>query len=756
MSIRIHELAKDLKLTSKELIQKCKPLKIDAKSHMSVLTAEDVKAIKNSLKPAAAPAKKIEKPSDAPSLESVKKQFLIQRAVAAKKPVIPVSTEAIQKRTPQAPSTSSYSSLSSTRHTSAHQTPPKIKTPVHEVKKKTAKPTLAEASNTVSAVSSASVAPAKMPAPEIKKIKKIAIPATVVVKELAAKLSINPSELIQRLIKQGIFANINQAINFEMAAKISAELGFEAEQQQAASETSEDSSKEISRDKALLVTRAPIVTFMGHVDHGKTSLLDAIRKTKVAAGEAGGITQHIGAYEVFLEGKGAVTFLDTPGHEAFTQMRARGAKATDVVVLVVAADDGVMPQTIEAIDHAKAANVPILVAINKIDLPAANVDRVKKSLMEYGLMAEEWGGKTIMAGVSAKTGQGIGELLEMLALESELLELKANPSAPAMGVVVEAELSRESGVLATVLVQDGTLRIGDVVVVGPFHCKVRAMINDRGQRIKAALPSMPVAILGLSGVPKAGDRFYVVKDEKTAKEILEKKNADFLEQGGDAMAHVTLEHLFEDIKAGKVEELKLIIKSDVQGSVEALRATLGKIQSKNVRLNIIHTGSGDITESDVMLAAASNAVVIGFHVGIVGTAKELANREMVDVRFYEIIYEVKTAIEKAMEGLLEPELKEISVGVAEVRQVFKVSKAGTIAGCTVQKGKIVRNFQCRVMRAGQKVHEGKVESLKRFKDDAREVLEGFECGIGVSKFDEILPGDRIEVYEIQKKARKLE
>jgi len=494
---------------------------------------------------------------------------------------------------------------------------------------------------------------------------------------------------------------------------------------------------------------------MGHVDHGKTSLLDAIRNTKVAAGEAGGITQHIGAYEVFLP-KGAVTFLDTPGHEAFTAMRARGARATDVVVLVVAADDGVMPQTIEAIDHAKAAGVPIIVAINKIDLPSAQPDRAKKALMEYGLTPEEWGGKTIMAGVSAKTGQGVEELLEMLALESELLELKADPTAPASGLVVEAELSKESGVLATVLVQDGTLRVGDVVVVGSYYCKIRAMINDRGQRVKEALPSMPVEILGLPGVPKAGDTFYVVRDERSAKEIVDKKKELFQEKSMGGTTHVTLEHLLEEVKAGKVEELKLIIKCDVQGSAEALRNTLGTLQSKNVRLSVIHSGVGDITEPDVMLAAASNAVVIGFHVEIVNTARELAEKEGVDVRFYEIIYEAKTAIEKAMEGLLEPELKEVVLGAADVRQVFKVSKSGTIAGCTVQKGKIVRNFACRGMRAGKKVHDGKIEGLKRFKDDAREVAEGFECGISVSNFSEIQVGDRIEVIEIQKKARKLE
>jgi len=422
---------------------------------------------------------------------------------------------------------------------------------------------------------------------------------------------------------------------------------------------------------------------------------------------------------------------------------------------VVAADDGVMPQTIEAIDHAKAANVPIIVAINKIDLPAANVDRAKKSLIAHGLMSEDWGGKTIMMGVSAKTGQGIDELLEMLALESDLLELKADPTAPATGVVVEAERSKASGVLATLLVHDGTLHLGDVVIVGDYFCKVRAMINDRGQRFKEALPSMPVEILGLPGVPRAGDRFEVVKDERTAKEILEKRT---MQKDGRStiMAHITLEHLLEEVKAGKVEELKLIVKSDVSGSVEALKTTLGKIKSKNVRLNIIHSGIGGVSESDVMLAAASNAVIIAFHVDITETAREIAEREVVDVRFYEIIYEAKSAIEKAMEGLLQPELKQVFVGTAEVRQVFKVSKTGTIAGCTVLKGKIVRNFPCRVTRGGKTVHEGKIESLKRFKDDAREVAEGFECGIGVSNFDEILTGDRVEVYEIQEKARKLE
>ncbi|HTL71476.1 MAG TPA: translation initiation factor IF-2 [Candidatus Eisenbacteria bacterium] len=753
MTLRVHELAKELKLSSKELIDKLKALKIDAKSHMSVLTEEQVRLVKSPAKSAApaapAPAAKREAaPPAAPpaaaaqpakgsspaasSIENAKKELMLQRG----------SVKAAQAAAPPPVKRPIQSSPSV-------NTPPAVKRP-SAVPMRPAPDVRRPVQTAVSEPSAAApqAAPAAPPV-EVRRMKSVELAGAMVVKDLAAKLGLKPSDVIQRLIKQNIFASINQTVNFEVASKIASEAGFEVEKP--AVEKQEEDVKATVTDKTRLKPRAPIVTFMGHVDHGKTSLLDAIRKTKVAAGEAGGITQHIGAYEVFLP-KGAVTFLDTPGHEAFTAMRARGAKATDVVVHVVAADDGVMPQTIEAIDHAKAANVPIIVAINKIDLPSANPDRAKKSLSEHGLLPEDWGGKTVMLGVSAKTGQGIDELLEMLALESELLELKADPDAPACGVVVEAELSKESGVLATVLVQEGTLRVGDTVVVGTFYCKVRAMINDRGQRIKEAPPSMPVEILGLPGVPKAGDRFRVVKDERAAKEITEK----FKIERPSVASHVSLEHIFEDVKSGKVEELKLIIKSDVQGSVEALRSTLGQIKSTNVRLSMIHTGIGDITESDVMLAAASEAVVIGFHVDIVGTARDIAEREGVDVRFYQIIYEVKTAIEKAMEGLLEPELKEVFVGVAEVRQVFKVSKKGTIAGCSVQKGKIVRNFSCRVMRDGKKVSDGKIESLKRFKDDAREVLEGFECGIGVSNFDDILVGDRIEVYEIQQKARKLE
>jgi translation initiation factor IF-2 len=577
----------------------------------------------------------------------------------------------------------------------------------------------------------------------------VEVRAPITVKDLAALYGAKPADLISRLIRLGVFANINQSVNFETAAKLAADFGLSVRKPEAAEGAPEPEIERPARSStAKLASRPPIVTFMGHVDHGKTSLLDAIRKTRVAAGEAGGITQHIGAYEVFLK-KGAVTFLDTPGHEAFTEMRARGAKVTDIVVLVVAADDGVMPQTEEAIDHAQAADVPIVVAINKTDLPAANPDRVKKELAEHGLQPEDWGGKTITVNVSARTGKGIDQLLEMLLLEAELLELQAEPSAPADGIVIEAKLSKGSGPVATVLIQNGTLRIGDVVVCGEFMGRVRAMMNDRGERIREAPPAMPVEIAGLSGVPRAGEHFQAVESDQRARALTERRRLE--REAGARSAHVTLEDLYSQIQAGKLKSLKLVLKADVQGSIEAIRSTLAQIATRDVQLNIIHTGIGNVTKSDVMLAAASDAIVIGFHVDVAPDAQDAMKLEKVEVRLYEIIYEVKTAIEKAIGGLFTPEMKEVFLGAAEIRQVFKVSKIGIVAGSMVTKGKIVRNASCRLVRNGKTVHEGKISGLKRFKDDAREVAEGFECGISISNCKEYLPGDRIEVYEIQSK-----
>lgn len=584
-------------------------------------------------------------------------------------------------------------------------------------------------------------------------LKKIELATPVTVRDLAAAVEQKPTDMIARMIKMGTMATLNQLLPFESAAKIAKEFGCEL----AAPHQLEENLTEfhhVTADPAKLVHRAPIVTFMGHVDHGKTSLLDAIRKTKVADSESGGITQHIGAYEVSTE-KGNVTFLDTPGHEAFTAMRARGARCTDIVVLVIAADASIQPQTKEAIDHALAAEATVVVAINKCDLPSANVDRVKKDLAEHGLASEDWGGQTITVPVSAKTGQGIDQLLEMLLLEAELLELKADPTAPARGTVVEAELSRGSGPVATFLVQDGTLKTGDTVVCGSHYGKIRAIMNEHGRRVPLAPPSSPVRVLGLSGVPLAGEVFYVVKDEVKAREWINERQDRDRSRNLSGLSHITLDALYAEIKAGKLQTLKLILKADVQGSVEALKVVMGQIPSNKIKLQVIHTGTGNVSHSDVMLAAASNAVIVGFHVDISADAEETAKREEVDVRLYQIIYEAKAAVEKALEGLLEPEKREVHIGSAEVRQVFKLSRSGVVAGSIVTKGKIIRNASCRIMRKGVKVHEGKVSGLKRFKNDAREVTEGIECGISVDNFSEFQPGDEIRVIEVELKAQTL-
>ncbi|TAN62151.1 translation initiation factor IF-2, partial [bacterium] len=503
-----------------------------------------------------------------------------------------------------------------------------------------------------------------------------------------------------------------------------------------------------------LAPRAPVVTVMGHVDHGKTSLLDAIRKTNVAGDEAGGITQHIGAYHVHLD-KGDVTFLDTPGHEAFTAMRARGAKATDIVVLVVAADDGVMPQTIEAINHARAANVPIIVAINKVDLPQADSTRVKNELSGHGLQSEDWGGDTIFVEVSAKKGLHIKELLEMILLQAEVLELKASPSATARGLIVEAKLDKGRGPVATVLIQNGTLKVGDPFVTGMHSGRVRAMISDWGKRIEEAGPSMPIEILGLSGVPQAGDAFVVVKDEVTAKQIASIRQKKSLEKDRLKTAKVSLEDLYDKINKGEVKELNLIIKADVNGSLEALTETLGKISSEAVKLKIIHSGVGGISEGDVMLAAASNAIIIGFNVRPEAKAQTLAETESVDLRLYTIIYNLADDIKNAMEGLLSPVVREEISGHAEIRDVFRLSKVGIVAGCYVTDGKAVRGAKVRLVRDNVVIYDGKLSSLKRFKEDVKEVAAGYECGMSIEGYNDIKAGDVIEMYTQKEEAAKL-
>jgi len=575
------------------------------------------------------------------------------------------------------------------------------------------------------------------------------------VKEFAELIGQRPADIMRKLMDMGQMLTFNQTMNIDAAVIIAEENGIKIDvSMEKAGEELLDSVVQ-TEENLQLESRPPVVTIMGHVDHGKTSLLDAIRQTKVAEGEAGGITQHIGAYTVAVRGK-QVTFLDTPGHEAFTAMRGRGAKITDIVILVVAADDGVMPQTIEAINHARAASVPIIVAINKIDKPGANSDRVKNALSEHGLISESWGGDTIMVEVSAKEKTGLDTLLEMILLQSEVLELKADPHRSAKGVVVEAKLERGRGPVATVLVQSGTLRVGDVFVVGIVSGKVRALITHTGAKVQEAGPSIPVEVAGLPGVPSAGDVFQVVKDERVAREIAEDRARKQRTADLSGSAKVTLDDLFAKIKEGSVKELALVIKSDVQGSAEALTAGVEKLATAAVKLRVIHSGVGGITESDVLLAAASNAIVVGFNVRPEPKASALAEQQGVDVRLYTIIYDAMAEIKAAMEGLLEPTLKERTLGRAEVRQVFTVSKAGVIAGAYVVDGTITRAaVGVRVLRDNVVVYEGKLGSLRRFKDDVREVQQGYECGISVENFNDVKAGDIIEAYAIDKIAAKL-
>lgn len=581
--------------------------------------------------------------------------------------------------------------------------------------------------------------------------KHIVVPEIITVQDLASLMSRKSSELIMKLMGLGVMATINQEIDAETAVIIGQEFGVEVEVKV---EKPAGVVEEIEDAPESLRSRPPVVTVMGHVDHGKTSLLDAIRATNVTAREAGGITQHIGAYQVEIKGQ-KITFLDTPGHEAFTAMRARGAQVTDIAILVVAADDGVMPQTIEAINHAKAAGVPIIVAINKIDKENANPDRVKQELTEYALVAEEWGGETIMCPVSAKAKQNIEGLLEMILLVSEVQEFKANPDRKAAGTVVEAQLDKGRGPVATVLVQKGTLSIGDILVAGTAVGKVRAMVDDKGRRLKKAGPSMPVEVLGLSEVPMAGDTFNAIEDEKTAKAVISYRQDEKKAEEAKRNVKVSLNDLFERIKEGQVKELNVIIKADVQGSIEALRQSLERLSTAEVRVNPIHGGVGAITETDVMLAAASNAIIIGFNVRPDANTKSTAERQGVDIRLYRVIYDAIEDVKAAMSGLLDPDFVENVLGRAEVRATFKVPKAGTIAGCFVTEGKITRSAEVRVIRDGVVILEGKLESLKRFKDDVKEVMTGFECGIGIEKFNDVKEGDIIEAFVMEEVKREL-
>ncbi len=727
--MRVHELAKELKISSKELINILQKQGVDAKSHMTSLDDNAMSQVKQKKAPAATKPAAISTP--APAKTSPVKAASLKKEKKAPAREIKPSRKTAPKAAPQ-------------------ETP---KAAPEEVPKEAPKPAEIKPEKPLQAkpveVKVAVKDDPKVAAPTaVADAIRIEFPVTV--GTLASRLNLRVSDVIKTLMGLGVFANVNQSLSEEIAFKLASQLGVAIEGV-AEEEKKQKGGKLTAEESKNAKHRPPVVTMMGHVDHGKTSLLDAIRKTNVVSREAGRITQHIGAYVVDLPGKGHVTFLDTPGHEAFTAMRARGANATDVVVLVVAADDGVMPQTVEAIDHAKEAGVPIIVAVNKCDLPAANAQKVMVQLQKMDLVAEEWGGKTIFCKVSAKTGEGIDHLLEMLLLEAEILELKGNRDLPAEGVVIESRITKGSGPVATVIVQKGTLRIGDIVMAGPYYGKVKALQNDLGKRIQGVLPGYAAEVHGLSGSPEAGEIIRVAQDERSAREVAGKKLIEKREKTRRGTAkHLSLEDLHAKIKEGSVKELKLVIKADVQGSVEVLTQSLERLSTNAVRLHVIHGGVGAPNESDVMLAAASDAIVIGFHLKPEPRVVQLSEEEGIDIRCYDIIYEAVDDVRKAMEGLLEPVYHEAFEGRADIRQVFRSSKSGNVGGASVTKGKIMRASKVRLLRNKTVLFDGKLGSLKRFKDDIKEVAEGFEFGFVLEGFSAIQEGDILEAYHIEK------
>lgn len=758
--IRVHEYAKQVNKTSKEVIEALSKLNVSVTNHMSMLEKDAVAKLNQTFK--ATPEKNVAKQSTQNMAQkpqsngqqkpqhSVKKQEGQRQQSANSKPKANNQQHAQQN---------SNSSNEKSKNTKGNQNRnmtqnnnnnnnnnnrrggggynQRPKPGIHGGKRrhpKTHQPSI--------------------PVKQKELPEKITFVESLSVAELAKKLHREPSEIIKKLFMLGVMATINQELDKDAIELICADYGVEVEEEIRVDitdlETHFEQTEEVN--EAELSERPPVVTIMGHVDHGKTTLLDSIRNTKVTAGEAGGITQHIGAYQV-TEGDKKITFLDTPGHAAFTTMRARGAKVTDLTILVVAADDGVMPQTVEAINHAKAAEVPIIVAVNKMDKPSANPDRVMQELTEHGLVPEAWGGETIFVPISALKGEGIDTLLEMILLVAEVGELKANPDRLALGTVIEAQLDKGRGSVATLLVQDGTLKVGDPIVVGHAYGRVRAMVNDKGRRVKEAGPSTPVEITGLNDVPQAGDRFVVFEDEKTARQVGETRAMSAIQAQRSEKQRVTLDNLFEQMSQGEMKELNLIVKADVQGTVEAMAASLMKIDVEGVNVKIIHTGAGAITESDISLAAASNAIVIGFNVRPDVNAKRAAEEEGVDIRLHRIIYKVIEEIEQAMKGMLDPEFEEKIIGQAEVRQTIKVSKVGTIAGSYITEGKVTRDSGVRVIRDNVVIFEGELDTLKRFKDEVKEVARGYECGITITNFNDIREGDIIEAYIMEEVKR---
>ncbi|MBT9174028.1 MAG: Translation initiation factor IF-2 [Syntrophomonadaceae bacterium] len=715
--VRVHELAKELGVPSKRIIDLLADIGFVVKNHMSVLEDEAVRRITYQL------TGKGESPEPAAPKKDAK--------------------ETVAAKSESATSATSISKVSQPVTKPAKPQPAK---PLPQDKSKKAGPPQKTRRSGRADRIEKKVRRETRFREEQKKESTIVLEGRVTVGELAGLLGVSAAEIIAKLMNLGVMATINQFIDVETAQLLAEEYGFRVEVRLDPVEAG--LVKPTEHHEANLHLRAPVVTVLGHVDHGKTSLLDAIRMTNVTAREAGGITQHIGAYQAEVSGK-KVVFLDTPGHEAFTAMRARGAQVTDVAIVVVAADDGVMPQTVEAINHVKAAGVPIIVAVNKIDKPNANPDRVRQQLAEYGLVSEEWGGDTVFVNVSAIKRQGLDSLLEMISLVAEMAELKANPDRPASGTVVEAKLDKGRGPVATVLIQDGTLHVGDPVIAGSIAGKVRAMVDDKGKRLKKAGPSTPVEVLGLTDLPLAGDIIQVVNDERAARQIAEKRQEKRREISLRKTTKISLEDLFKQIQEGEVKALNLILKADVQGSVEAMRESLLKLENPEVRLQVLHGGVGAVTESDVMLASASNAIIIAFNIRPEPGARKMADREHVDIRLYRVIYEAIEDIRAAMTGMLAPRFKEVVSGQAEIRQVFKSSRFGIIAGCHVLEGKITRNASVRIIRDGVIVYDGRIETLKRFKDDAKEVLAGYDCGILPEKFQDFREGDLIESYTMQ-------
>jgi translation initiation factor IF-2 len=715
--LRVYEYAKQKNVSSKDVINKLKEMNIEVTNHMTALDDSTVNKLNDSIKPKNEDKSQAAEPKANATVakyeaEADEKSTVNKEKLKKKPPVKPVGTK---KPTGQ------FNKGRNNRNKNNKQRQQAPQAPVTKRKER------------------------ELP-------EKITFYESLTVMELGKKLHREPSEIIKKLFMLGVMATINQTLDKDAIELICAEYGVVAEEEIRVDLTDLESlvTEDASED---LIERPAVVTIMGHVDHGKTTLLDSIRHTKVTEGEAGGITQHIGAYQVNVNDK-KITFLDTPGHAAFTTMRARGALVTDITILVVAADDGVMPQTVEAINHAKAAEVPIIVAVNKMDKEAANPDRVMQELTEHGLVSEAWGGDTIFVPISAKNGEGIDSLLEMILLVSEVEEYKANPSRKANGTVIEARLDKGRGSVATLLIQNGTLKVGDPIVIGNTFGRVRAMLNDLGRRVKDAGPSTPVEITGLNEVPQAGDRFIVFEDEKTARQVGEVRAQRQLASQRNEKSRVTLDTLFEQMKEGEIKELNIILKADVQGSAEAVAASLNKIEVEGAKVKIIHTGVGAITESDIILATASNAIVIGFNVRPDVNAKRAAESENVDVRLHRIIYKAIEEIESAMKGMLDPEFEEKIIGQAEVRTTFKVSKVGTIAGSYVTEGKITRDSGIRLIRQGVVIFEGEIDALKRFKDDVKEVATNYECGITIKNYNDLKEGDVIEAYVMEEIERK--